>query len=535
MKQKSWLIFWLAAIVLLFGFNGSLLITDSVEANYALTAKEMVTSGDWLSPQIYGQYWFDKPVFFYWVTALGFKLFGFTEFAARFFPACFGLAGLGLLVWGAEKIFDNKTAFYSGIVLLTSVEFFLISKSIITDAILFFFFSGTLLFFYLGYSSEQKNYYYGMYGCAALATLTKGPIGFLLPGLIICLFLSFDKGWRSLKQMKLFSGTLLFLAIGAPWYLAMISLHGESFTETFLGTHNFLRATVSEHPRDNVIYYYMLVNLLALFPWSGFVPQCLWQSFRKQGSWQRPDSLTIFLLIWSVTVFIFFQNMATKYITYTYPLLFPLALMLGRFLAKNGSRAFSKGYLFFHGSFYVLLTGAVYWCHLNGVIPMRHDYLVLITVLAGAVLVYAMASYHKKYLTIAVAAMALLFNLALIPVVAVPFSDVRSGKQLALQLQAQYPDKQEIGLYGNYPTSSVFYSGKKIVKLLPQNEIEGFVPKAFSWSSKNVMPYAELKNYANDKGNVVVVQKKEWHDFMDNADTYLLLAGENNDWYIMHG
>lgn len=50
-----------------------------------------------------------------------------------------------------------------------------------------------------------------------------------------------------------------------------------------------------------------------------------------------------------------------------------------------------------------------------------------------------------------------------------------------------------------------------------------------------VMPYAELKNYANDKGNVVVVQKKEWHDFMDNADTYLLLAGENNDWYIMHG
>lgn len=65
MKQKSWLIFWLAAYILLFGFNGSLLITDSVEANLALTAKEMVTSGDWLSPQIYGQYWFDKPVFFY--------------------------------------------------------------------------------------------------------------------------------------------------------------------------------------------------------------------------------------------------------------------------------------------------------------------------------------------------------------------------------------------------------------------------------------------------------------------------------------
>ena len=79
MSRKSWTVFWLAALLLLFVFNGSLLITDSVESNYALTAKEMVVSGDWLSPQIYGQYWFDKPVFFYWLTALGFKIFGFTN------------------------------------------------------------------------------------------------------------------------------------------------------------------------------------------------------------------------------------------------------------------------------------------------------------------------------------------------------------------------------------------------------------------------------------------------------------------------
>lgn len=63
-EQEKLDCFWLAALLLLFVFNGSLLITDSVESNYALTAKEMVVSGDWLSPQIYGQYWFDKPVFF---------------------------------------------------------------------------------------------------------------------------------------------------------------------------------------------------------------------------------------------------------------------------------------------------------------------------------------------------------------------------------------------------------------------------------------------------------------------------------------
>ena len=426
-------------------------------------------------------------------------------------------------------------SFYSGLVLLTSVEFFLISKSVITDAILFFFFSAVLLFFYLGYSTPQKKYYYVMYAGAALATLTKGPIGFLLPGLIIFLFLAVTKSWQELKQMKLCSGTLLFLIIGLPWYLAMISLHGDAFTKTFLGTHNLLRATVSEHPRDNVIYYYTLVNILALFPWSGFLPQCLWQKFRKQGSWQRPDDLTVFLLLWAAIVFVFFQNMATKYITYTYPLLFPAALLLGRYLAVKGSRVFSRGYLLFHGLFYAVLAGAVYWCRFKGIAPVQDEFLVLLTALAGLGLVYAVKSCNKKYLTAAVAARALFFNLALIPTVAVPLSGLRSGKQLALQLQNKYPEKAEIGLYGEYPTSAVFYSGKKLVKLLPQDEIEGFKPKAFSWSSKNVMPYAELKSYAGVKDNVVVVQRKALQGFMDNADTYLLLAGENKGWYIVQG
>lgn len=121
-----------------FAGNGSLLITDSVESNYALTAKEMVLSGDWLSPQIYGHYWYDKPIFFYWMTALAYKMFGFTEFASRFFPALFGLGSVALLAWGGSKLENARSGFISALVLLSSVEFFLISKSVITDAVLFF-------------------------------------------------------------------------------------------------------------------------------------------------------------------------------------------------------------------------------------------------------------------------------------------------------------------------------------------------------------------------------------------------------------
>lgn len=99
MAKWQWLLLFLVTALLLFTGNSSLLVTDSVESNYALTAKEMVLSGDWLSPQIYGHYWYDKPVFFYWLTALSYKLFGFTEFASRFFPAVFGMASIALLGW----------------------------------------------------------------------------------------------------------------------------------------------------------------------------------------------------------------------------------------------------------------------------------------------------------------------------------------------------------------------------------------------------------------------------------------------------
>lgn len=468
MRRYGWWLFWSLAALLLFFGNGQLWITDSVESNYALTAKEMVLSGDWISPQIYGNYWYDKPVFFYWLTAAGFKIFGFNEFAARFFPALFGMAGLGLLVYAAKKLYGEKTAFWSGVILMTSTEFFLISKSVITDSTLFFFFSMALVFFYLGYSTQQKNYYYGMYTGMALATLTKGPIGFLLSGLIMVLFLVFTRGWREIKNMKVFSGGLLFFLIAAPWYVAMYNLHGSAFIDQFFGTHNFLRATVSEHPRDNVFYYYTLVLLLALFPWSGLLPRFLWRTLREDGKWRRPDEKTGFLLIWAATVFFFFQNMATKYLTYTYPMLFPLALLLGKYLSE------------------------------------------------------------KKWNAVT----ALAFNLLLINEVAVPFSSLRSDKEIGLELAHSYRAVDEIGVYGKYSTSAVFYSGKKIIKLVPDEDLVNFAPKAYSWKVKNVMPFEGVNSFGR-RGQLLLVKKNEAGKFLNGSNGKWLVTGEKGGWYIL--
>ena len=490
MRRYGWWLFWGLAARLLFFGNGQLWITDSVESNYALTAKEMVLSGDWISPQIYGNYWYDKPVFFYWLTAAGFKIFGFNEFAARFFPALFGMAGLGLLVYAAKKLYGEKTAFWSGVILMTSSEFFLISKSVITDSM-------ALVFFYIGYSTQQKNYYYGMYTGMALATLTKGPIGFLLPGLIMVLFLVFSRGWREIKNMKVFSGGLLFFLIAAPWYVAMYNLHGSAFIDQFFGTHNFLRATVSEHPRDNVFYYYTLVLLLALFPWSGLLPRFLWRILREDGKWRRPDEKTGFLLIWAATVFFFFQNMATKYLTYTYPMLFPLALLLGKYLSEKKWNAVTAGTLIVRDLIYIALFGGALWCWWNSIISI------------GTVI---------------------LIGAAVLAVIGISWISI--SLEIGLELAQSYRAVDEIGVYGKYSTSAVFYSGKKIIKLVPDEDLANFAPKAYSWKVKNVMPFEGINSFGRC-GQLLLVKKNEAGKFLNGSNGKWLVTGEKGGWYIL--
>ena len=129
-----------AAFVFFLLFNGNISVTDPVESNYALTAKEMLLSGDWLSPRIYGQFWFDKPIMIYWLIAVSYGVFGVNEFAARFPAALFAAASVAWVYWFGGKLYaSQRTAFFSALVLATSLEFWILSRMIITDAVLFFF------------------------------------------------------------------------------------------------------------------------------------------------------------------------------------------------------------------------------------------------------------------------------------------------------------------------------------------------------------------------------------------------------------
>ena len=192
MRHRSVLIaLALGCLLFLLAGNSLLPVTDPVESNYALTAKEMVLSGDWISPQIYGTYWYDKPIFLYWLLCLSYSLFGFTDFAARLPSALFGTLSVIIAAWYMLRRYDRIwPALLLAAMTVTSLEVWVVSHSIITDQILFAFTAATMFFAYIGLTEGKKNFVIAAYAAAALSVLTKGPVGIVLPGTFLLVFIA---------------------------------------------------------------------------------------------------------------------------------------------------------------------------------------------------------------------------------------------------------------------------------------------------------------------------------------------------------
>lgn len=233
-------------------------------------------------------------------------------------------------------------------------------------------------------------------------------------------------------------------------------------------------------------------------------------------------------MLWAAAVFIFFQCMATKYITYTYPLLFPAAILIGRLLADKGERCFSRGYCFFLEGFFLLLLGAAWWVQSEGLVPVTELFLLPLSLIFGLLLFVIFVFNGRR--AMGVGAVCLVFYLALTAGVAVPLSEERSAKGLGELLQSR--QIRTAGVYGAYPTSAVFYSGSRLLKLLPAKDVAGYVPQNNSWSSKNVMPYALLEDKPYQW---VITRTKDAKRLTQQEGAARKLAGQAGQWQLWRG
>lgn len=335
-------------------FLGSRPLSAPDEGRYVEISREMVETGDWLTPRLNGVKYFEKPPLFYWFEAFLIKLFGLSEWSVRTGPALFALFGCLMVYYAGARLFSRTAGILSAVVLATSLLFFALSRLISPDMPVSVLLTASLLSFLLGTrepaGSARRLFFRGFYAFAALATLTKGLIGVVFPGMIILTWMLVTKERRVLGSMHLPSGLALFLLIAATWHI-IVGRANPEFLDFYFVREHFQRYLTAVHHHEKPFWFYAPMLLLSLFPWGAFLVQAVKQNLPASWNDRGRHRDAIFLMIWAGLIFLFFSASSSKLIPYLLPVLPPLALLLGKYLADawDGlpARHFSAGVIAF--------------------------------------------------------------------------------------------------------------------------------------------------------------------------------------------
>ncbi len=332
-------ILFLVCCALFLAGNGLFSLTDPDEVFYSLSAKEMAAKNEWLTPMIFGQPQFEKPPLTYWLLEIAFKTWGESPFTARLFPAVFATLGvMAVYFLGLMGFNDERKAFLSAVVLATSAFFAGMGKTVFTDMIFTVFILGAFTMFMLGFIDRRRQGIglIGFYLCCAFATLTKGPLGLLVPQMAVVFFLLYQRQIKFLKSRWVPVGILLYLALALPWYVYIYNQYGQAFIHEFFYNDHWRRFWVAEHRGNDHWYFYLMTMVAGLFPWSLFLLAAWVDLFKRLKS-----SVTIvdYLgLSWIFAVLIVFETAHSKLASYVLPLFPALALMTGNFLGNGLSQ-----------------------------------------------------------------------------------------------------------------------------------------------------------------------------------------------------
>ena len=500
------LLFFASLILYLWG-AAQMPVTDPVESNYAETAKEMVLSGDWISPRIFGNPWYDKPIFTYWMIAASYSVLGFTNLASRIPAALAGAISVVLMIWYVKRITGEKSiGIWAGILLATSLEFWLLSHAVITDSFLLLFTIPTLFSAYIGIS-ERKWLHMGIaYAAAGAACLVKGPIGLALPGLILLLWVITRKQPKDILYLFAPHGILLFLLVAAPWYYTMYDLHGMDFINGFLGLHNVTRALASEHPETNYFFFYLLILPASLLPWTGL------SFYTMVRGWKEKTSLYNFLMIWCWTTVLFYTLVATKYVTYTYIAVVPcivLAVLGFRYLFEEETKGARIAFLVPYVAMMAALAVAAY---------MQPGNYLTYYIIFGYTLFILYSQWKKKQYTsmplMTTTAMAVSY-ICLVFGGITNFTIYRSTTDMCQYLH-DAPGKHYF--YGNYNVSYVFYTDEFAKHILPAGKhTDSANVRDDRWKAKHAylpsIHESELKADAAGQPIVIFVPRGAQKDF----------------------
>lgn len=327
----------LLAAALFFVKLGELPLLEPDEGRNAEVGREMLDSGDWITPHFDSFPYLDKPVVFFWLVAGAFRLGAISETWARLPSACLALA-TALLVWLlTRKIFDRAAGLSAAIIFATTPLVIALSRLVIFDMTLTFLITVAMVsFWYADVGRKRSRWLDGLaFAAMGLATLTKGPVGFLLPLLSIVGYHALRRGARDLKRIHWGAGLAVFLVATLPWFIR-VSMRHPDFPRYAFWQESLQRFSTGQARRTGSVFYYVPVYLLGLFPWSLFLILAASLRIRRWRDLAAETHKPVaFLLAWAGVVFVFFSVSRSKLPTYFLPAAVPLSILMGWFWAAD--------------------------------------------------------------------------------------------------------------------------------------------------------------------------------------------------------
>lgn len=327
-RALALLAFATSAYLLFAGLGGPALMQPD-EGRNAEVAREMNESGNWLVPTHNGVVYLDKPAFYFKTVGLSMAVFGENEFAARLPNALFGFALLVMTYFFVRRETNDRCAALAVLIVGTTPLFFAFARIVIMDMALAIFVCGAILAGYIAESKDgpsRKRWYLLGAAFSGLATLVKGPIGFLLPILVLLVFCRVAGHRGAWKRLFAPLNFLVFFAIVLPWFLGVIYQRPD-FAYYGLIEESFNRYTTSDFKRNEPVWFFPAIIAGTFFAWSVLLPESIVAAWRARKPWTRLDKLCV---VWSIALLIFFSLSHSKRAGYVLTVTVALGILTAR-------------------------------------------------------------------------------------------------------------------------------------------------------------------------------------------------------------
>jgi 4-amino-4-deoxy-L-arabinose transferase-like glycosyltransferase len=470
-KTFAWSLFAVFAIVSLALLAVRTLVPPD-EGRYAEMAREMFASGDWITTRLNGIKYFEKPPLQTWMNALSFAVFGLGDWQARLWTGLCGIGGVALTGYAGAKVFGQRAGFYAALVLGSSFYWVACSQIDSLDMGL----SGMMTIALCGLliaqrdgatPAERRNWMLACWAGMALAVLSKGLIGLMLPGGVLVLYTLITRDWKLWTRLHLAKGLLLFFAIATPWFV-LVAMKNPEQPHFFFVHEHWDRFFLKEHHREQAWWVFFALTAIGIIPWLGVLGQSLRLGVQREAGLFRPRLMA---LIWAVFILLFFTKSNSKLPGYILPIFPALALLVANYLETGSrrSRVISAGLmsaigiallatvpfmtkLSKHGGEAVLYQAFEPWVLAAGFIA-----------LAGGALAWLYARQMQRDLFVLVLAVAGFATTQLILAGFEPLGKARAGANLLPAIRAELTPATKIYSVGTYEQSLTFYLQRPVV------------------------------------------------------------------------